>query len=82
MNGAPANPINGTEWGSSATRLVTVSVWNHRSAGSRGRSRSRSAAEAKGCSQVGPTPGVMSIPKPAAHTGVTMSENRMAASTP
>src|SRR3954469_10972247 len=68
---------------SSLARMRTVSMtYGVSASGSSGRNRWRSAARAKGRSTTGPTPCAMSTPNPTAATGTTMSENRMAASTP
>jgi hypothetical protein len=45
-------------------------------------SRSRSAAVRNGCATTGPVPGTMSRSTPTALSGTTMSEKKMAASTP
>jgi hypothetical protein len=81
VNGAPAKPMSGTE--SSAASIRTVSsTYGVSTSGSSGRRRSRSARERNGRSTTGPVPGATSTPKPRAATGTTMSEKRMAASTP
>ena len=79
MNGAPANPISGVPR-SSATSMVTASVMYGTSPGSRSRSRATSASVRNGWSVTGPTPGLMSMSRPTARSGTTMSLNRMAAS--
>ena len=79
MNGPPAKPINGTS--SSPTSSFTVSrTYGMSASGSNGRSRSRSAADVNGSATTGP--GARSISSPMAVSGTTMSEKRMAASTP
>ena len=80
MNGPPANPISGV-LPSSATRLVTASVTNGTSSGSSPRSPRMSASSRIGWSTTGPTPGLMSMPTPAARSGTTMSLKKIAAST-
>ena len=80
MNGAPANPISGVA-PSSATSIRTASVIYGTSPGSRTRSRDRSSWPRKGLPVTGPTPGLMSMSRPTARSGTTMSLNRMAAST-
>ncbi len=81
MNGAPAKPISGTS-PSSRTSIETASVTGETCAGSSGFMPSTSATDRIGCSITGPTSGTMSRPIPAAFSGTTMSENRIAASTP
>jgi hypothetical protein len=80
VNGPPAKPISGVG-PSSATSAVTASVMKSTSPGSSGRSRARSLSPRIGSAITGPTPGLMSISRPTARNGTTMSLNRMAAST-
>src|SRR5205807_3258942 len=64
------------------TRRRTASATYATSSGSRGRRRSMSAAVRNGGSMTGPTPALSSTSTPMALSGTTMSEKRMAASTP
>src|SRR6478609_6029304 len=67
---------------SAATRFVTASATGATCSGSRAFIPATSAAVRIGCSITGPTSGTMSRSMPDARSGTTMSENRMAASTP
>ena len=82
MNGAPAKPISGTS-PSSDTSCVTASRDRRNLLRLKGFHRLRRRRCVRiGCSITGPTSGTMSSSMPDARSGTTMSENRMAASTP
>ena len=81
MNGAPANPISGVSPSSASSRAI-ASVTGATCSGCSAGSRCTSASVRTGSASTGPVPGTMSTPTPAAYSGTTMSENRMAASTP
>ena len=81
MNGAPAKPISGVG-PSSATSRRTAVCRNSSRSGSSGGSASTSATDRTGWATTGPTPGLISMSTPATTSGSTMSEKRMAASTP
>ena len=81
MKGAPAKPMSGVA-PSSAVSSRTDSVMSATSSGVRSRSWARSARERIGCATTGPTPATMSRSTPMADSGTTMSEKKIAASTP
>jgi hypothetical protein len=81
VNGAPANPISGV-LPSSPTSDLTASVMNGTWPGSRSGIAATSARVRTGDATTGPTPGLMSRSTPTALRGSTMSEKKMAASTP
>ena len=81
MKGAPAKPISGVE-PSSPTRPRTASVMKPTCSGVSSGIRSTSARVRTGSATTGPTPGTMSRSTPTALSGSTMSEKKMAASTP
>ncbi len=81
MNGAPAKPISGVSPSSARSSRIaaaTSSSWPGSSAGN----AATAAPVRTGSATTGPVPGTMSTPMPAATSGTTMSEKRMAASTP
>ncbi len=87
MNGAPANPISGVDPSAavvsrtaSTTGASTSAVSD--SAGCSARSRATSSAVRTAEPITGPTPGWMSTSTPARRSGMTMSEKKIAASTP
>ncbi|SKV63337.1 Uncharacterised protein [Mycobacteroides abscessus subsp. abscessus] len=80
MKGAPAKPISGVAPSSptsSRTAALTASTWPGSSRGS----AATSAVVRTGLAITGPISGTMSRSIPAALSGTTMSEKRMAAST-
>src|SRR5690606_4486058 len=81
VKGAPANPMSGVapSW---ATSRRTASATNSTAPASSAGIANTSASVATGFPTTGPTPGLISKSIPAASSGTTMSENRMAASTP
>ena len=81
VNGAPAKPISGVA-PSSATSCRTAVCRNASRSGSSGGSASTSATERTGSATTGPMPGLISMSSPATTSGSTMSEKRIAASTP
>ena len=81
MNGAPANPMSGTG-DELRTSPIASSSGATAASGSNGRKRARSAAVRTGWSMTGPTPSRMSNAIPSPASGVVMSANRIAASTP
>ena len=81
VNGAPAKPISGVE-PSSATRAVIAAVVKGTCSGVRSGIAATSSSVRTGCATTGPTPGTMSRSTPTALSGSTMSEKKMAASTP
>ena len=81
MNGAPANPISGVS-PSSATSWPTARVMYGTCSGVRSGIAATSSRVRTGAATTGPTPGLMSRSTPTALSGSTMSEKRMAASTP
>ena len=81
VNGAPAKPISGVP-PSSATSSRTDSVMNGTCSGVRSGIRATSASVRTGSATTGPTPGTMSRSTPIAFNGSTMSEKKIAASTP
>ena len=81
VNGAPANPISGVA-PSSATSSRTASVMKGTWSGVRSGMAATSASVATGSATTGPIPGLMSRSTPTALSGSTMSEKKMAASTP
>ncbi len=81
MNGAPANPMSGTS-PNSDTSCVTACVIGATWCGSSIFIAWASATVRTGWSITGPTSGTMSSSMPDARSGTTMSENRIAASTP
>ena len=81
MNGAPANPMSGVP-PSSPTRALAASVMLATSSGSRSRSWSSWSRRRIGSATTGPVPGTMSRSTPTALSGTTMSEKKIAASTP
>ncbi len=85
VNGAPANPMSGVPPlmpASSPTRDPTAAVMNGTCSGVRSGIASMSASVRTGWATTGPTPGLMSRSTPTALRGSTMSEKKMAASTP
>jgi hypothetical protein len=87
VNGAPANPMSGVlpsaavvRRTASVTGASTSAVSD--SAGEASRSRATSSAVRTGAPSTGPTPGWMSTSTPASLRGMTMSEKKIAASTP
>ena len=85
VNGAPANPISGVPPlipASSPTSEPTAAVMNGRCSGVRSGIAATSASVRTGRATTGPTPGLMSRSTPTALSGSTMSEKKMAASTP
>ena len=81
MNGAPAKPISGVG-PSSATSWPTARVTYGTCSGVRSGIAATSSSVRTGEAITGPTPGLMSRSTPTALSGSTMSEKRMAASTP
>ena len=81
MKGAPANPISGTS-PSAATSSPTASATASTPSSTPDRSAATSAPVRTGWAITGPTSGTMSRSMPAPRSGTTMSENRIAASTP
>ena len=81
MKGAPANPIRGTS-PSAPTSSPTASATGSTRSGPAVVIRSTSARVRTGSAMTGPTSATMSRSTPAARRGTTMSENRIAASTP
>ena len=81
VNGAPANPISGTVDSRLTIRMASRSGPTATS-GSNGRSRSTSSRERIGRSITGPTPSTISTSMPIPASGVVISANRIAASTP
>ena len=81
VNGAPAKPISGVP-PSSATRPRTASLMNGTCSGVRSGIASTSARVRTGLATTGPMPGLMSRSTPTALSGSTMSEKKIAASTP
>ena len=81
VNGAPAKPISGVP-PSSPTSRRTDSVMNGTCSGVRSGIAATSASVRTGEATTGPTPGLMSRSTPTALRGSTMSEKKMAASTP
>ena len=81
VNGAPANPISGV-LPSSPTSPCTASVMNGTCSGVRSGIASTSAIVRTGSATTGPTPGSISRSTPTAFSGSTMSEKKIAASTP
>ena len=81
VNGAPAKPISGVP-PSSATSPCTAAVMNGTCSGVRSGIAATSASVRTGLATTGPTPGLMSRSTPTALSGSTMSEKKMAASTP
>ena len=81
MNGAPAKPMSGTS-PSSDTSCDTACATGATCCGSSPLMAFTSAMLRTGCSITGPTSGTMSSSMPEARSGTTMSENRIAASTP
>jgi hypothetical protein len=67
---------------SSPTRALAASVMLTTSSGSRSRSWSSCSARRIGSAMTGPVPGTMSRSTPTALSGTTMSEKKIAASTP
>ena len=82
MNGAPANPISGVGPSSAHQRPHRRRSGSPGASGSSSGSASTSATERTGAATTGPTPGLISMSTPATTSGSTMSENRIAASTP
>ena len=81
VNGAPANPISGVS-PSSPTSRETASVMKGTASGVRSGIASTSASVRTGEAITGPTPGRISRSTPTALSGSTMSEKKIAASTP
>ena len=81
VNGAPANPISGV-LPSSPTRPWTARVMNGTCSGVRSGIAATSSSVRTGWATTGPTPGLMSRSTPTALSGSTMSEKKIAASTP
>ena len=81
MNGAPAKPISGVP-PSSPTSRWTDSVTKGTCSGVRSGIAATSSSVRTGEATTGPTPGLMSRSTPTALSGSTMSEKKMAASTP
>ena len=79
MNGAPEKPINGT--GPSSAMSIGPLGADSTAAGSRA-GTSTSPGVRIGCATTGPVPATMSRSTPAALNGRTMSQNKIAASTP
>ena len=81
MNGAPAKPMSGVS-PSSATISRTASGIGSTPLGvQRGQGRDV-GGRAHRRATTGPVPATMSTPTPAARSGTTMSEKKIAASTP
>ncbi|BDH57150.1 hypothetical protein MTP03_20890 [Tsukamurella sp. PLM1] len=80
MNGAPAKPISATPAGSSPRSMRTASATGSTCSGTSAGIAATAAASRTGCSITGPMPLTMSRSIPAALSGTTMSENRIAAS--
>ena len=81
VNGAPAKPISGVS-PSSATRALMAAVVNGTCSGVRSGIAATSSRVRTGWATTGPTPGLMSRSTPTALSGSTMSEKKIAASTP
>src|SRR3954470_12353002 len=81
VNGAPAKPMSGVPR-SSATRLLTAVLMNGTCSGVRSGIAATSARVRTGLATTGPIPGLMSRSTPTALSGSTMSEKKIAASTP
>ena len=81
VNGAPAKPMSGVSPSSATVRCTASRMGSRAASGSSGRAAT-SAADRTGCSSTGPRPATMSTPTPASFMGTTMSEKKMAASTP
>ena len=81
MNGAPAKPISGTSPSAEVSWVIAVAT-GATCSGSSGAIARTSSRVRIGWSITGPTSGTMSSAIPAARSGTTMSENRIAASTP
>ena len=84
MNGAPANPIRGVlpKGPVGPERMRTASRTGATSSSVTARRAATPAASRIGSATTGPTPGTMSRSTPMALSGTTMSEKKMAASTP
>ena len=81
MKGAPAKPMSGVA-PSSATSWRTAREMKGTWASVRSGIASTSASVRTGEATTGPTPGTMSRSTPTALSGSTMSEKKIAASTP
>lgn len=81
VKGAPAKPINGVE-PSSTVSSRTASATAPTSSGTSRGSAATSPIDRTGLATTGPVPATMSRSIPAALSGTTMSEKRIAASTP
>ena len=82
VNGAPANPISGVPPSSPRQPLHRLGDEAEPRRASSGRDRPGRRGRGSAAAITGPTPGTMSRSTPSALSGSTMSEKKMAASTP